>query len=78
MKKPDAPTVVFTVKVYARPAMSRAVQSGLIREVLHQCIREFGGGVGDKLKGDLFGEYDQMAEARPLLGSWTYEPSAPP
>ena len=73
MKKPDAPTVVFTVKVYARPAMSRAVQSGLIREVLHQCIREF-----NKLKGDLFGEYDQMAEARPLLGSWTYEPSAPP
>lgn len=72
------PNVIFTLTIYDRPAMSRAVQSTQIREVLRQCALEFGGHAGNQLKGQLFGPHDLMLGDRPLLGSWAYEPSAPP
>jgi hypothetical protein len=78
MSKPTEPKVVFTVRVFARPAMSRAIESVQIREVLEECCRQFGGGVGGKLKGELLGPHDINAEARPAWGDYEYSPNAPP
>ncbi len=72
------PRVVFTFRVFARPATSRAIESVQIRETLERCRLEFGGGVGGKLSGTIYGPYDQFTEDRPAWGEFLYEPSAPP
>jgi hypothetical protein len=46
-QKPDAPPeprVVFVVRVFARPAMSRSIESVQIREALEKCCLQFGAG----------------------------------
>ncbi len=80
-QKPAAanePRTVFVLKVYARPAMSRAIESVQIRETLEKCRLQFGGGVGGILTGTIYGPADPFTQDRPAWGEFEYSPSCPP
>ena len=67
-QKAAEPRVVFVVRVFARPAMSRAIESGMVRETLERCRLEFGGGAGSILAGTIHGPADPYTQERPALG----------
>lgn len=72
------PPIVFVLKVRGRPAMSRAIESVQIRETLKECDLQFGGAVGGKLTGIIYGPADPFTQERPVWGEFEYLPSAPP
>jgi hypothetical protein len=72
------PRTVFVLRVFARPAMSRAIESTMIRETLERCRLEFGGGVGGILTGTIYGPADPFTQERPTWAAFEYLPSAPP
>jgi hypothetical protein len=75
---PEEPRVVFVVRIFARPAMSRSIESIQIRETLEKCCRQFGGGVGGKLSGTINGPADPFTQDQPAWGEFEYSPSCPP
>jgi hypothetical protein len=78
-KKPPVkdPHVVFTVRVFARPAMSRSIEAHQIRETLELAAHCVGGSNGAKLHDQLFGPHDLQLEDRPLWGDFLWDPIAP-
>lgn len=81
MTKPAAtkePKVIFTLRVFAQPAMSRAIESSQIRHAMKLCAQEFGGGNGKKLKGEICVGYDSDLGAQTVVGDYEYQPAAPP
>jgi hypothetical protein len=72
------PKVIFTLRVFAQPAQSRAVECSQIRHAAQIALAEFGGGVGAKHTGKIEVGYDSKLGAQVVAGDFCYEPSAPP
>jgi hypothetical protein len=75
--KPAEPRVIFTLRVFAQPAMSRAIECAQIRHAMTLASLEFGGGVGTKLAGRILDGHNLETGERTELGDFRYTPNAP-
>ena len=80
MTKPAAkePKVIFTLRIFAQPAMSRAIETSQIRHAMQLAAQEFGEHNGKKLEGEICVGYDSDFGAQTIVGDFCYSPNAPP
>jgi hypothetical protein len=74
----EEPRVIFTLRVYSKREMSRAIEAQQIRRALQLALQEFGSHNGKQLEAEIQDGYS-LDEAAPIvLGDYCYTPIAPP
>ena len=78
MSEPAEREVIFELRVFAQPAMSRAIEANIIHRALQLTAQNFGSHNGNKLAAEIADGYSLDDEAPIILGDYRYSPNAPP